>query len=304
MSYKGYSLTNHDEIAKLLKHLTDNKNDITHLNISGANINDMEARLLATFLASDNCVITDLNLSNNNLAALDNSTSISDAMAQNRSIINLDISNNSPLRIWADEWDIRGSLDLFVSQLALAIQDHPCIRSIDLSNNAIRGSTITLADYMPKSLRHINLSDNKYMDHGSLAYLMEHCHLRSIDISRMEIGDIFKGVETCIVGNTSLLKLDYTWYHSVCTVQKNEEVKANIELMLLLNRKAIKAAKNAALCLIAIRKFRRVESGLLGLVPKELVLMIAKYVYASYVDVEWRIAVASPTKKARLCLKN
>jgi hypothetical protein len=65
--------------------------------------------------------------------------------------------------------------------------------------------------------------------------------------------------------------------------------------MLLRNRVARDVARRTALCLICIRKFRPREAGLLGLVPKELVTMIAKDVFDSYADPKWQ----EPKPKAK-----
>jgi len=297
MSHIDYPLTDHDTIIERLTYLTNNENDVTHLNLAGANINDRIAIVLAKFLASEKCVVTDLNLMNNSLASLEFATCIANTIANNRSIVNLNLADNA---VWMDVYTCTANLEEFVIHLAKAIVDHPCIKTIDLSNNSLHKSMAAFAIHKPKSLKHLNLTGNRYMDRTNLGYLFENCKLTSINLSRMEIGYIFSSIESSIVANRSLLKVDYEFYPSVCSVQKNEEVKSNIELMLLLNRKAHRAAINAALCLIAIRKFRVNECGLLGLVPKELVLMMARLVQASYRDDEWRLAVASPNKKIRL----
>jgi len=297
MSYTGYPLTDHDKIIELLTYLTTNENNVTNLNLSGANISSRIAALLAIFLASENCVVTDLNLMNNSLASLDGAICIADAIANNRSVVNLNLADNA---VWMDVYTCTANIEEFIIRLAESIKDHPCIKTIDLSNNSIHKSMASFAIYKPRSLKHLNLTGNRYMNRTNLGYLFENCQLTSINLSRMEIGYIFSGIESSIVANRSLLKVDYEFYPSVCSVQKNEEVKSNIELMLLLNRKAHRAAIKASLCLIAIRKFRVKECGLLGLVPKELVLIMAMFVQASYCDDEWRLAVASPNKRIRL----
>ena len=280
---------NSDSIARELRSLIDEKNDVTFFDLSGSKIDVREARLLAEFLVSDNCVVANLDLSNNDLASFSDMQCIIDAIGRNRSIIHLDLSRNHT----------EHSFDNFVDKLAVAIHHHPCIRAINLASNKIIKSTLNLAKHMPKSLKHIDLSSNRYMDHANLGYLLEHSKLASIEISNVDPGFILKGLEDKLINNRSLISFEYNYYNVLCDHLINEKMTENIKLMVLLNRRARGAALNAALCLVAIRRFRKDESGVLGLVPKEIVLMIARDVFASYTEDEWRMSVVFPNKRMK-----
>ena len=47
-------------------------------------------------------------------------------------------------------------------------------------------------------------------------------------------------------------------------------------------------AISASLCLLTIRKFRKYECGLLGMVPMDVVKIIAKIIKSSYIEDIWR----------------
>ena len=70
--------------------------------------------------------------------------------------------------------------------------------------------------------------------------------------------------------------------------------------MLERNMACRNAAVQAALCFIAIRMFRSNECRSLGLIQKELVVQMAKYVVSSYDDPIWeKRKLRSSTKRLK-----
>ena len=299
--FNGVRLDGYDEIAERLEFLASNRNDVTQLDLSGMYMDIDMAKLVAKFIASQMCIVTHLNLRNNDLAHLDGSFCIADAMASNRSIIELNLSNNAVHR------HPYPNSDEFVTHLADAIKHHPCIKSIDLGWNNLRYSIRHLIDDLPRSLKSLNLEYTPGISKGDVAHLLTTSKLEHLNLSNISPYDILVGIEDAIIANQTIIKLDYLWFFAMYTPEQFDvrvRLDSAIEEMLAKNRNARVAAKNAALALIAIRKFRRADYGLLGLVPKELVLIMAKQIYESYGDDEWHTQDQQPaTKKQKLIKK-
>jgi hypothetical protein len=273
------------EVCQLLESLTDKPNDVTHLDLSYGKMGIKEAKLLSKFLVSSNCHVTHLELKNNRIAENNEFICIAKAMADNKTVIHLDLSD---YLYFGDTV----SLDEFVKELAISIQYHPSIRYLYLDENNIWTSLLDLAKHMPKSLKHLSLSNNDYFDAAHFRFLLENTKLESVDITCMH--RIQDGILPSIEANRSIVRFDHI---SHLTYNVRPEVMEAISAMLKRNRDARDSAKMIALMLIAIRKFRRSNCGLLGWVPKELVIIIAKHIFESYVDDEWRYE----THNKRLC---
>jgi hypothetical protein len=295
--FNSIRIYGHDEIAEHLEFLTSNKNDVTHLDLNGIYMDIRIARLVAKFIASEMCVVTHLNLRNNELAHLDGSFCIADAMASNRSIIELNLSNNAVHK------HPYPNSDEFVTHIADAIKHHPCIKSIDLGWNNLRYSVRHLIDGLPRSIKSLNLEYNPGISKDDVVYLLKNSKLEHLNLCNISPFDILVGIEDTIMANRTIIKLDYFWFFTIYSMEQfavRTRLDNAIKEMLARNMNARIAAKNAALALMAIRRFRRAECGLLGYVPKELVLLMAKDIYESYANDEWHIKdQESVTKKPK-----
>jgi len=280
-----YAIRDHDTIDNLLETLIVTPNNVKELDFTCVKITDKEAKLVAKFLASDNCVLTHLKFEYNALAEHKEFICIAKSMANNRSITRLDISDH--IYFGKDSY-----LDEFIEHLATAIRDHPCLRYLSLRDNNIRMSVRSLAENMPKSLKHLDLINNDYFDATHFKFLLENTRLQTIGISCMhsiQDGNIISSIEA----NNSIIEFKCI-SHLLYNVR--DDVMDAINAMLKRNRLAWSKATNVSLCLIAIRKFRRNDCGLLGWVPKDIVNIMAKQILESYVDTEWRIK-EQPNKK-------
>ena len=272
-----------NDIANKLLFLTFNKNDITHLSLRGIYFDINLAKLIANFISSDTCIVTHLDLSNNNLAHFDGSYCIADAMSKNKSIIKLNISGNQT------HMHPYPTFDKFVMHLSISIKNHPCLKSINLGHNNLKLSITSLIDNLPISVTSINLTHNPSIGIETVAYILQNAKLKSLNLSNISPMETLFGLEKNIITNRSLLKLKYFWF---CSNEKKanpyEKYLDNCVLSTLeRNKLTKKLAIDSALCLISIRRFRRSQSGLLGLVPIELIKIIAKYIASSYYDEKW-----------------
>lgn len=273
-----------NDIANKLLFLTFNKNDVTHVNLRGIYFDINLAKLIANFISSDTCIVTHLDLSKNNLAHFDGSYCIADAMSKNKSIRKLNISSN---RTHMDPYP---DFDEFVMHLSIAIKNHPCLKSINLGHNNLKLSITSLIDNLPTSVTSMDLTYNPSIGIKNVAYILQNTRLKSLNLSNISPMETLFGLEKIIMDNRSLLKLKYFWFWSNEKVNQYEKHLDNcISLTLERNKLIKKLAVDSALCLVSIRRFRRNQCGLLGLVPKELVEVIAKYIASSYYDEKWHI---------------
>lgn len=272
---KKIKLWGNIQITQILEMLIATPNNITNLKIVCVKLEPIEANLLAKFLVCNNCMIKNLKLTYTGIAK-NGYNCIADAMAHNKSIEKLNIEEHL-------YFTCNITLDEFVRHLAIAIHNHPCIKYLYLPDNNITSSLKDLVVNMPKSLKHLGLINNDYINEDHFKLLLKHTKLESIDITCMN--RIQDNIEPYLEANRYIFKFDH-----ICHLPYNirPSVKNAILNMLTRNTLAKRSANSAAMALISIRKFRRNICGLLGWMPKEIVSYIAQLISESYVDDEWR----------------
>lgn len=278
----------------VLKYLIINNNIITHLDLSsqnGCHITNEQIKLLAVFIKSNNCKLTHLKLRYNGLGQNDESNKFAVAFKKNKSITYLDLHDNGPIIHG-------GTLNDFIKCFSKSIKNHPKIKSINLGRNGLTNSIIDLTNNIPKSVKHLNLSINPDITDSDIGYLIQNTKLMSLKLIGKSPYTIFPNILHIISSNRSLVKLKYHWFASDMELAKKlknqksimELVDKTIESMLTRNRLAYDMARNAALCFIGITKFRI-------FIPKEIALMIAKNIFASYCE-----DVTNESSNKKICL--
>ena len=245
------------------------------------------AVVIANILIDPNYHLIELDISYNRYIGIDGLNLIADAIAQNKSLITFKFENFTGY----DE------LDEFTKRLAVSIKFHPCLKYLDLSFN--RTDYISdVIQCLPKKLTHLVLWGN-FLDIDDITCLQKNTHLRSLSIwfrNDNVFEKTFHNKKMGILANKMLI--DFCCFKFGYWSNHTNQIR--IDEMLNPNRNARDAASKAALCLIAIRIFRRNECGLLGHIDKNVVVTIAKYVFESYGDDVWRIRRSNRLRVKRL----
>lgn len=272
---KKIKLWGNIEIKQFLEMLIVIPNNIANLKIVCVKLEPDEANLLAKFLVCNNCMVKNLELTYTGIAK-NGYNCIADAMAQNKLIETLNISEHL-------YFGFNITLDEFVTHLATSIRNHPCIKYLYLPHNNIKNSLKDLVINMPKSLKHLGLINNDYINADHFKLLLEQTKLESVDITCMNT--IQDDIEPYLEANRYIFKFDH-----ICHLPYNirPSVKTAILNMLTRNTLAKRSANSAAMTLVAIRKFRRNNCDLVGWMPKEIVSYMAQLISESYIDDEWR----------------
>ena len=276
-----------NDAIKVLQNLIKYKNDIQVIHFIFINISDEIAESINTFLLCPNCHIKNLLFEKCSLSLISDDTAkcIIDGISKNKTITSISISE-----VYHND-DI--SLDKFVSNLMIAIQYHPYIKKLVLNDNNIKESAFDIVKYKPVNLKHIELRNNENLNMDSVRYLLNNGNMQSIDVlssirdyDSTYIDDLCLDLER----NKSLLSFSINTLLNFGNHELFESSKRlvnNITIMECRNQKAYVDAKQAAICLIAIRKYRRSTRGILGWVPLKLVIQMAKYIFESYSDIKW-----------------
>lgn len=285
---KSCYLKKDNDAIKVLQNLIKYKNDMQVIHFIFINISDEIAELINTFLLCPNCHIKNLLFEKCNISLISDDTAkyIIDGISKNKTITSISISD---ALLHID--DI--SLDKFVSNLMIAIQYHPYIKKLVLNGNNINNSVFDIVKYKPINLKHIELRNNENLNRDSVRYLLNNGNMQLIDVfSSIKDYDSTYIDDFCLdlERNRSLLSFSINTLSNFGNHELFESSKRllnKIKIMERRNQKAYADAKRVAVYLIAIRKYRRSTRGILGWVPLELVIQIAKYIFESYSDIKW-----------------
>jgi len=177
-----------------------------------------------------------------------------------------------------------------IGNIIIALSNHPHLKTIYIRHYRryiINDSLQRLGSRMPRSLKQLHISGQAKVD-NSIIRVIENNRLETLTVSNWRPLNDFNPNDV-ILKNRSLI-------HFVCDnwIQDyRNDIHGLILRTTVRNIVARSYARLAALCLIACRKFRRTECGLLGLVPRELVLQIAILINASYTEPSWHMITES-----------
>jgi hypothetical protein len=136
---------------------------------------------------------------------------------------------------------------------------------------------------MPMSLKCLHISGSAKVDH-SIIHVIEINQLETLTVSNWRPLNNFNPNKVISVNRSLVDFVCDVWIQNF-----RSDISEEIYKMKLRNVTAKNSAIKASLCLIACRQFRRAESGLLGLVPKELILSMAKQIARSYIEDAWQV---------------
>jgi Ran GTPase-activating protein (RanGAP) involved in mRNA processing and transport len=284
-----------DDGAKIIGGALKTNLCLTSLDLEWNNIGDEGAMCIGEALKT-NSFLTSLNLRDNNVGAT-GAKSIGEALKTNSCLSSLNLGynrirdegakciggalkTNSCLTSLNLEWNNIG--DEGVLCIGEALESNSCLTSLNLKCNKIGyegARSIGEALKTNSCLTSLNLEYNKIGDEGAKCIgetLKTNSCLTSLLLKCNKIGDKgAKCIEEALKVNASLTILDL------------DETVVYMESLLVRNRLARDAVKRAVWCLIGIRLHRRGECGLLGYVPKELVLFIAQTLWATRGQLVW-----------------
>ena len=264
-----------------------------------------EIRCIAKILMMEGCTITKLKVHVLDFIGRDGTNCLMSAISKNGSLRSIVIDN----AVWKDYPNQIEFVDDFVSSLAMAIKFHPCLKELRLTNNDIPLNNIIRS--IPSSLVFLNIDKNNTLTLGDVIYVARNTRIKSFKFGPFdETPHAFynHGKATAdqehLLASKSLTEINELDPFHECTDdcieeyddddEKSRIIVANICTMLRQNRKALNDAKQAALCLISIHKFRKSEVNLFGKIPNELVRYIAEMIVDSYIEEIWR----EPDKKS------
>lgn len=295
MLLKSTYLRKDNEVITTLQNLIKSENDIQVIHLYCINVSNEIAELINAFLICPNCHIENLLFEKCSISSIFeyNAKCIIDGISKNKTIMSIDISytrfHNDDMVLHNDE----ASLDEFVSNLMIAIQYHPYIRKLVLNGNNIKESVFDIIKYKPINLKHIELRNNLNLNIDSVKCLVNKGNMQSIDIfssirdyNSSYIDDFCLDLDM----NRSLLSFNInvlSHFGNYELIESSKRLLDKIKIMKRRNQKAYTDAKWTSIYLIAIRKYRRSKCGILGWVPLELVIQIAKYIFESYSDIKW-----------------
>lgn len=274
-----YCNTDHNE-GNVLETLLIRKKEITVLKVLIHNVKSNIAKAIFDLLDNKYCNITILNLTFYDISQED-SEYFMNFIKNNKSLENIEImSFNSIHEIYMDIHDT------FLKNIASLIHNHPCIKHLSLEIPNINKSLIDITNHKPKTLKHICIYSKNHLNPDALKHLITYGNMKVINVSGIDL------VSDCRIGsdifqyNTSTIKFIYTPYHY--ELLGRIDIDDEIENMLKRNNDALNKARNSALTLLTIRRYRYNKCTVLSQLPKDVVKILANYIYDSYVDDEWR----------------
>jgi hypothetical protein len=276
--------TEKNRVVKFLEVMERHKSYLTCIKLYDVYFDGLKA--VSDWLMDSGCHVTTLYLRNigeqegmNNADSVVRHTNIdtlnylADAISRNKSLVKLEF--DCILRKDVHTLDNQRT---FINRLSASLKDHPTI--IDFSFDYNYGSKYfsDMIRSLPKNLKHLSLFTYGTMMADDVVYLVKNYRLKTLIVKHDKLRICQNKYHTILMNRTLVFG------HFYCNFPDDSE---KIKEMFQRNRNALDAARKAALCLIAIRKFRRVECGILGLIQFELVVLVAKYILSSYDDPKW-----------------
>lgn len=270
--------TYHNE-GDVLEKLSMRKKEISILKVIVHTAKSNIAKAIFDLLDNKYCNITKLNLIFYNISQED-SEYFMNFIKNNKSLEDIQIVSINPI-----DGIHLPTYDTCLKNIASLIHNHPCIKHLSLEFSNIRKSLIDITNHKPKTLTHICIY-SKNLDPDALRHLIRFGNMKVINVSGIDL------VSGCRIGsdifqyNTSTIKFIYSPYHFEFLGRM--DIDDEIEKMLKRNNDALKKSRNSALTLLAIRRYRYNKCTTLSQLPKDIVKMLANYIYDSYIDDEWR----------------
>lgn len=258
-------------------------------------------RSLISILIHPECCLRKLDLSQIRKIKLNELVAIIRAISRNKTLIEL----NFECILWnypnIDPTILERREDL-IKLFARAIKFHPCLESLNVAYNDADLSVVVHS--IPKTLKHLDMN-SYFLPNDDLERLIRKNQLMTLKVrwrsdriirSSRSLIDVYRGEHRC--GDYDY-DYDYESSEEDDDSENSEDredrivcgryYESMIVEVLKANRRAKVRSTKAALCLIAVRIYRKGECGLLGWVPKELVTYIARHITSSYAESVWRI---------------
>lgn len=246
----------------------------TTLKLKDCWFNTDAIRELCNFLTDNRCPIMILSLESVNFKHEADYRSFTNALGRNVSLRCLKIK----LRMYKHN---------MIKLLMASLQSNKGIKMMHIDTNYMSKK---LAQEIPKSIKHLHVECPK-LTFAVVSSLLKINHLQTINLGKckIELDTRVPVLDDIILTNTTVInfatpRLRYIFARTMQTYPYKSEA---IKITLKRNKIASNAAFKAALCLMLIRFKRKNDYVLLGAVPKELVIQMAKWIYESYDESIW-----------------
>lgn len=263
--YIGTCNNEHHIVSELSK----NNTNLIRLNIAFDEFGTKKVNIILDFLTSEDCMIKNIQVTFGQDILQHEFEYIMNVIVNCKNLYKLIIYTNN------------NDADMCIKKFMPLLKNHNNLKRLDLSYLQVNSSIQDIVKYKPFTLTHIYLRYNFKLDAQSLEYLIKYGNMRLISVIGNDLVNRCNIDANVFNHNTSILTFSYLSFR-----KKNLQLDNSILNMLKRNNDAINKSSKIACCLIALRKYRRINY--LKNTPIDIIKIIAKYIIDSYIDDEWR----------------